>query len=202
VSTSGSEITKQSQPRVSSDPGRARRQNWLIVFLVLAILGAIGVLLTLVWFVFPATQDVATVENADAVVLFAGTLDRLDTALELMGRGAAPNLVIPNGTSIEGAQHLCESAPFRVFCPESRTVDTVGEAETIALLASEHDWSDLIAVTSVYHVHRATSLLGRCFDGGVQAVTPDRAIDREDLVEKVPHEWVGFLASFVLGPSC
>ena len=174
----------------------------LIALLALMALGALGILLTLVWFVRPSTQDIESVQPADAVVLFAGTLDRLDTALELMERGAAPNLVIPNGNSIEGARHLCASVTFRVFCPESRTVDTVGEAEVIGRLAQEQGWSDLIAVTSTYHVHRATSLLGRCFDGGIQAVTPDRGIDREALVENVPHEWLGFLGSFVFGPSC
>jgi hypothetical protein len=156
----------------------------------------------LIWFVLPSIQELETVEAGDAVVLFAGTLDRLGTALDLMERGAAPNLVIPNGMSIEGAQHLCVSAPFRVFCPDSRTIDTVGEAETIGLLAREQGWLDLIAVTSVYHVHRATSLLGRCFDGEIQVVTPDRDLDREDLVGKVPHEWIGFLGSFVFGPNC
>jgi uncharacterized SAM-binding protein YcdF (DUF218 family) len=168
----------------------------------MAAIGLLGLLLTLAWFVFPSVQDVETVEAGDAVVLFAGTLDRLGTALELMDRGAAPNLVIPNGSSIEGASHLCVSAPYRVFCPDSRTIDTVGEAETIGQLAREQGWADLIAVTSVYHVHRATSLLGRCFDGGIQVVTPGRDLDREDLVKKVPHEWVGFLASVVFGPSC
>jgi uncharacterized SAM-binding protein YcdF (DUF218 family) len=205
VTTGSSEITEhpQSPAPVRPDPNKRKRQTWWIVFLLMAVLGAIGLLLTLVWFINPSTQDVETVQPADAVVLFAGTSERFDTAVELMDRGAAPNLVLVNGNTLEGeSEDLCESAPYQVFCPDSRTIDTVGEAETIGQLAREHGWSNLIAVTSTYHVHRATSLLGRCFDGSIQVVTPDQGLDREELIGKVPHEWVGFLASFVFGPSC
>jgi uncharacterized SAM-binding protein YcdF (DUF218 family) len=205
VTTGSSEITEhpQSQAPAPTNPGRARRQNWWIFLLLMAVLGAVGLLLTLVWFINPTTQEVEAVQPADAVVLFAGTSERFDTAVELMDRGAAPNLVLVNGNTLEGeSEDLCESAPYQVFCPDSRTVDTVGEAETIGQLAREQGWSNLIAVTSTYHVHRATSLLGRCFDGSIQVVTPDQGLDREELIGKVPHEWVGFLASFVFGPSC
>jgi uncharacterized SAM-binding protein YcdF (DUF218 family) len=182
---------------------RARRQNLWIVLLLIAVLGAVALLLTLVWFINPSTADVETVQPADAVVLFAGTSERFETAVELMDSGAAPNLVLVNGNTLEGeSEDLCESAPYQVFCPDSRTIDTVGEAEAIGQLAREQGWSNLIAVTSTYHVHRATSLLGRCFDGSIQVVTPDQGLDREELVSKVPHEWVGFLASYVFGPSC
>jgi uncharacterized SAM-binding protein YcdF (DUF218 family) len=184
------------------DPGRPRRQNWWIAFLSLAALGAVGVFLTLVWFVNPTTDDIDTVQSADAVVLFAGVEDRLDTAIELMERGVAPNLVIPNGNSVDEGADLCDGTTYRVFCPDTRTIDTVGEAETIGLLAREEGWSNLIAVTSTYHVHRATSLLGRCFEGGIVAVTPDQGLGREELVEKVPREWAGYLASFIFGPNC
>jgi uncharacterized SAM-binding protein YcdF (DUF218 family) len=205
VSTESSEITghPQSPAPVRPDPRKSRRQTWWIVFLLAAVLGAVGLLLTLVWFISPSTQDVETVQPADAVVLFAGSSDRFDTAVELMESGAAPNLVLVNGNTLEGdSEDLCETAPYQVFCPDSRTIDTVGEAEAIGRLAREQGWSNLIAVTSTYHVHRATSLLGRCFDGSIQVVTPDQGMDREELIGKVPHEWAGFLASFVFGPSC
>lgn len=204
MSTESSEIREhpQVQAPIPPDPGRARRQNWWIIFLLMAVLGAIGLLLTFVWFISPSTQDVESVQPADAVVLFAGDSSRLETAVELMDRGAAPNLVLVNGNSIDDGDDLCESAPYQVFCPDSRTIDTVGEAETIGQLAREQGWTNLIAVTSTYHVHRATSLLGRCFDGSIQTVTPDQGLDREDLIGKVPHEWVGWLGSFVFGPNC
>jgi uncharacterized SAM-binding protein YcdF (DUF218 family) len=187
---------------MSTTTERSRAPRFLVWALVLVVLGgAAGLLLTLVWFVGPSTQDVATAPPADAVVLFAGTMDRLDTAVELMERGAAPSLVIPNGTDI--AEGLCEGgASFEVICPVTDEVNTTGEARAIGRLAGERGWSSLIAVTSIYHVHRATFLLGRCFDGPVDVVTPSQDLDLRDWVDKIPHEWAGFLAAIALRPAC
>ncbi len=188
---------------MSTTTERSSAPRFLVWALALTVLGAAGLLLTLVWFVGPSTQDVATVPPADAVVLFAGTTDRLDTAVELMQRGAAPSLVIPNGTDMEVAEGLCEGgAPFEVICPATDEVTTTGEARAMGRLAVDRGWSSLIAVTSVYHVHRATFLLGRCFDGSVDVVTPSPDLDARDWVDKIPHEWAGFLAAVVLRPAC
>ena len=188
---------------MSTTTERTRAPRFLVWALALAVLGAAGLLLTLVWFVGPSTHDVATVPPADAVVLFAGATERLDTAVELMENGAAPSLVIPNGTDMEDAEDLCEGgASFEVICPVTDEVTTAGEARAIGRIAGERSWSSLIAVTSVYHVHRATFLLGRCYDGPVDVVTPTRDVGVGDLVDKIPHEWAGFLAAVVLHPAC
>jgi uncharacterized SAM-binding protein YcdF (DUF218 family) len=188
---------------ISTTTDQSRTPRLLVWALVLAVLGAAGLLLTLVWFVGPSTHDVATVPPADAVVLFAGATERLDTAVELMENGAAPSLVIPNGTDVEDAEELCEGgASFEVICPVTDEVTTTGEARAIGRIAGERGWSSLIAVTSVYHVHRATFLLGRCYDGPVDVVTPPQDLDIGEWIDKVPHEWVGFLAAVVLQPAC
>ena len=182
---------------------KSRAPRFLVWLLALAVVGTAGVLLTLVWFVGPSTHDVSTVPPADAVVLFAGATERLDTAVELMENGAAPSLVIPNGTDIEDAEDLCEGdASFEVICPITDEVTTAGEARAIGQIAGDRGWSSLIAVTSVYHVHRATYLLGRCYDGPVDVVTPSRGLGVGDLVDKIPHEWAGFLGAVVLQPAC
>lgn len=187
----------------STQTERSRAPRFLVWLLALAVVGVAGVLLTLVWFVGPSTHAVETVPPADAVVLFAGATERLDTAVQLMENGAAPSLVIPNGTDIEDAEDLCEGdASFEVVCPITGEVTTAGEARAIGRIAGERGWSSLIAVTSVYHVHRATFLLGRCYDGPVDVVTPSRDIGVGDLVDKIPHEWVGFLAALVFQPAC
>lgn len=171
--------------------------------LALAVVGAIGVLLTFIWFVRPTTQQVETVQPADAVVLFAGASERLDTAIELMERSAAPSLVIPNGNSIDDAEELCGGeASFEVLCPDSEQISTTGEAQTIGRLAAERGWSRLIAVTSVYHAHRASFLLGRCYEGPFDVVTPSQDLGMDEWFEKVPHEWAGFLAALILQPAC
>ncbi|HSK05868.1 MAG TPA: YdcF family protein, partial [Acidimicrobiia bacterium] len=142
-------------------------------------MAATVVLLTFAWFVFPSTLDVDEVQSADAVVVFAGSRERLETAVELMESGAAPNLVIPNGNTRDVGTDLCDGAPFQVFCPDTGEISTWGEAQAIGRLAEEQGWTRLIAVTSVYHVHRATSLLRRCHDGPVDVVSPPRDIDRD-----------------------
>jgi len=159
------------------------------------------IMLTFTWFVFPSTLEIDAVQRADAVVVFAGSPERLDTAVELMEHGVAPNLVIPNGSTTDVGTDLCEGASFRVFCPHTGEISTWGEAQAIGRLAEESGWTHLIAVTSVYHVHRATSLLRRCHDGPVDAISPTRDIDL-DWVGKIGHEWVGYLASIILHPTC
>jgi len=188
---------------MSTTTHRSRAPRFLVGALVLAVLGAAVLLLTLIWFIGPSTHDVATVPRADAVVLFAGATERLDTAVELMENGAAPSLIIPNGTDIEDAEDLCErGASFEVICPVTDEVSTTGEARAIGRIAGERGWSNLIAVTSVYHVHRATFLLGRCFDGPVAVVTPSQDLGMGEWIDKIPHEWAGFLAAVVLRPAC
>jgi uncharacterized SAM-binding protein YcdF (DUF218 family) len=201
---------EQSQVQTRTEPPstgpstttRRRRALW-VVAAVVVLVAAMVIPMTFNWFVNPPTEEMTTVQPADAVVLFAGAAERLDTAVELMERGAAPNLVLPNGNTIDDAEDLCEgSAPYQVFCPASDEITTKGEAVAIGRLAEEQGWSRLIAVTSVYHVHRATFLLGRCFDGPVDAVTPSQDLDTEEWVGKIPHEWAGFLAALVLPPAC
>jgi len=188
---------------MSTTPEKSRAPRFLVWVLALAVVGTAGLLLTLVWFVGPSTHDVATVPPADAVVLFAGATERLDTAVALMENGSAPSLVIPNGTDIEDAEDLCEGeATFEVICPVTDEVTTAGEARAIGRIAGERGWSSLIAVTSVYHVHRATFLLGRCYEGPVDVVTPSQDLGVGEWVDKVPHEWAGFLAAVALQPAC
>ena len=201
-------LAEEGEPALATDtmsttPEKSRAPRFLVWVLALAVVGTAGLLLTLVWFVGPSTHDVTTVPPADAVVLFAGATERLDTAVELMESGSAPSLVIPNGRDIEDAEDLCEGgATFEIICPVTDEVTTAGEARAIGRIADERGWSSLIAVTSVYHVHRATFLLGRCYEGPVDVVTPSQDLGVGEWVDKIPHEWVGFLAAVVLQPAC
>jgi len=201
-------LAEEGEPALATDtmsttPEKSRAPRFLVWVLALAVVGTAGLLLTLVWFVGPSTHDVTTVPPADAVVLFAGATERLDTAVELMESGSAPSLVIPNGRDIEDAEDLCEGgATFEIICPVTDEVTTAGEARAIGRIAGERGWSSLIAVTSVYHVHRATFLLGRCYEGPIDVVTPSQGLGVGEWVDKIPHEWVGFLAAVVLQPAC
>lgn len=187
-------------PRSTSTVGRRILR---ILLWTLVLIPGLFVFLTVVWFVNPRTKNVETVEPADAVVLFAGSSERLVTAVELMERGAAANLVLPNGNGLDYAEDWCdEDTSFQVFCPNTNPITTAGEAQTIGRLAEESGWSRLIAVTSEYHVHRATYLLGQCHDGTIQAVAAPRGLGPAEWVEKVTHEWAGFLGAVILPPPC
>lgn len=193
----------QTETAPETRPGKPRRRGLPLVLLGLVLVTASAVgYLTFAWFVNPITADPATVAPADAVVLFAGAEERLETAIGLMERGVAPNLVLPGGAESEDGEDLCESADFNVFCPPTDEVSTIGEARAIGRLAAEQGWSRLIAVTSTYHVQRATYLLDRCHDGPIEAVAPHQGLDRDDVMEHALQEWIEYLGSVVLQPSC
>ena len=180
------------------------RGRTLIRFVLLAILlSGVGlVILTFFWFVSPATESVQSVEPADAVVVFVGAGDRFDTATEPIDSGAADAIVVPNGRNGEVRTRLCDRSDIEVFCPDSETVDTLGEAQVIGGLAEQEGWTRLIAVTSPYHVHRATYQLSQCFSGEISAVSADATLDRDEWVEKVMHEWLGTIAAMTFQRAC
>jgi uncharacterized SAM-binding protein YcdF (DUF218 family) len=157
------------------------------------------------WFVAPAAATVESLEGGDAVVVFAGNRHRVETAVELMERGFAMNLVIPNGHSHDVYDaRLCDrdDLSFDVFCPETATDDTRGEAQAIGLLAEDKGWSRLIAVTSTYHIHRATLQLGHCHDGHLSAVASEEHDSHEAWPDQIVHEWAGTLAAMTFDRAC
>jgi uncharacterized SAM-binding protein YcdF (DUF218 family) len=181
---------------------RRRGSTGRRLLFVLAGVGLAFIALTFFWFVAPAVADIEEVGPADAVVVFVGDPDRLDTAVELMERGAAENLVIPNGRSGETRTAVCDESEFNVFCPDTETIDTQGEARAIGQIAEQQGWSSLIAVTSRYHVHRATYQLATCYDGAITAVAAETELGRRELLRKIAHEWAGTLAAMTIQRGC
>ncbi len=186
---------------VSTTTSAKRLFPRVLIWAVLAI-GALFVGLTFFWFVNPSVKSVDMAGPADAVVVFQGSGGRVRTAVDLMQRGVARNLVIPNGRSGENRTELCQGAPFRVFCPDTQTIDTEGEARAIGQLAEEEGWSSLIAVTSSYHVHRATYQLSLCYPGQITAVAADQRFDEGDLADAIAHEWAGTIAAMTFQRAC
>lgn len=182
-----------------------RKRGTIVTKVVIWGILLTGVLLaglTFFWFVVPATESIETVEPADAVVVFVGGGDRFGTAAELVESGAAESLVIPNGRNGEVRTRLCERTDIQVFCPDSETIDTRGEAQVIGEVAEQEGWTRLIAVTSPYHVHRATYQLSQCFPGEISGVSASADLDSDDWVDKVVHEWLGTLAAMTFQRAC
>jgi uncharacterized SAM-binding protein YcdF (DUF218 family) len=158
------------------------------------------------WTVGPATTPVDAVEPADAVVLFVGGRgERLTTARELLERGVADVLVIPNGYGPDWpeADEICRAATdLEIICPVPEPNNTRGEAHAIATLAAERGWDRLVVVTSTYHVARARLMLERCFDGEVVAVGADPDLSFGDWLSRVNHEWFGHLHARTISRRC
>lgn len=182
--------------------GRIPEAVWAIAVFVVTIVIAMAWR----WTVGPATTDVDTVEPADAVVLFVGGRgERLDTARELLERGVADVLVIPNGfgPAWPEADEFCRAeADLEIICPVPEPNNTRGEARAIADLAAERGWDSLVMVTSVYHVARARLMLERCFDGEVVAVGADPDLSFRDWLSRVNHEWFGNLHARTVSTGC
>lgn len=160
------------------------------------------------WTLVPASVPIDEVEPADAVVLFAGSGERLPVALQLMADRRADVLVLPNGNR-DGwpeANVLC-TAPadelgYEVVCPVPDPVTTAGEARAIGRVAAERGWGSVVAVTSTYHLARAELLLGRCFPGHIQPVAAHRDMTRSQWWRAARHELAGHLGHRLLLRGC
>jgi uncharacterized SAM-binding protein YcdF (DUF218 family) len=141
---------------------------------VLALIAA-WLVLCLVLFVWSPWLDGAPA-HADAVVVLSGEQSRLPPALALVRRGVAPVLAISSVRETPrwaAARRLCEAHRYesaRVVCFEAVPYSTRGEARTVARLAREHDWREVVVVTSRFHVTRAHMLFRRCYHGGLAFV--------------------------------
>jgi len=110
--------------------------------------------------------------GADAVVVLAGTKQRLPVGLELMRRGFAPVLVVSLSHTATGLQtETCgRRHAYRVICFHSQPYSTRGEAEEIGRLTRAHRWTRLNVVTSNFHVFRARILVKRCYHGALRMI--------------------------------
>lgn len=110
--------------------------------------------------------------GADAVVVLAGTRQRLPVGLDLMRRGFAPVLVVSRSRTASSLQATTctERHRYRVICFDAHPYSTHGEAEEIGRLARAHHWTRLNVVTSSFHVFRARILLKRCYHGALRMI--------------------------------
>lgn len=149
-------------------------------------------------FVWPSTNDV---HRADAVVVLdGGSGERLDKARALMARGVAPTLAISTGreTDADEAGELCTKPQrFAVVCFSPRPDSTRGEARTVATLARQNQWNEVVLVTSTYHVTRARILVDRCFEGRVDVVSASPPRRPLHWAGSLAHEWAGMLETML-----
>ncbi|HZO49502.1 MAG TPA: YdcF family protein [Gaiellaceae bacterium] len=106
--------------------------------------------------------------TADAVVVLAGGRTRLPLAERLVERQKVADTLV---VSQDSQQHdprrfaLCDGPKpkgYRLICRFASPLSTRGEARLIASLAAEHNWVDVVVVSSRYHLYRAKLLIDRC----------------------------------------
>lgn len=129
--------------------------------------------------------------QADAVVVLAGSENRLAVGRELWEAGVAPTLVISDGLepTWTAANRLCRFEREReVLCPRPEPYSTRGEARTVAELARERGWDELVVVSSRFHLFRVRLLFERCFDGELGTVAAPNPTWRLPL--SIALEWL------------
>lgn len=130
----------------------------VVVGLVLLVVIAYGA-----WMTGAANNRVQPV---DAVVVHAGGEgERLSLALDIMTTDNADTLVVMRGNAPEwpaGNSVCVGNDEYEVICPMPDPDSTIGEAEALNLLVSQRGWESVIAVTSDYHLRRATHLDRQC----------------------------------------
>lgn len=150
------------------------------------LVGSLSLLMTVfmvasTWFVWSAVQAIHNPEagplpdRADAVVVFAGGLGRLELGRQLVEEGRVPVMVLNSTDFLAVDRGWCEQevVDVEVICVLPSEDSTRGEARSFALLAEERGWTSLIGVTGDYHVHRAGLWLERCFSGEVAMAKRD-----------------------------
>lgn len=156
--------------------------------LVLAVLVAAWLVACAVLFVWPRASGAPA--RADAVVVLSGDRNvRLDPGIALVQQGVAPALVISGAGEDPGwpkARRLCRQGHLgraKVICFEPNPFSTRGEARAIGVLARKFGWTNVVVVTSTFHVTRARMLFHRCYRGRLWMVgTPS-------VWWMLPEEW-------------
>lgn len=133
----------------------------------------------------------ASVEDpvGDAVVVHAGERNRARHAFDLMDDGAAPTLVLMLGTERRSTRDLCGRVePYEILCPTPEPATTIGEAIALGDLVEERSWTTVIAVTSDYHLRRATYLDRKCSGAEVLGSGAGRGVSRFALILRLAKE--------------
>ena len=106
--------------------------------------------------------------HADAVVVLAGTRERLPVGERLIRQGYAPLLVV--SLSRPAGRVQLAACARGAFCFHGHPFSTRGEAREIGRLAAQRHWKTIDVVTSKYHDFRAGMLIRRCYHGKLHMI--------------------------------
>lgn len=143
--------------------------------------------------------------RADAIVVLAGAAsERLPVGQQLLRDGYAPVLVLsttdtPGNANTDFVCEYSTNPAIECFTPSPLT--TRGEARSVARLAADNGWDDLIVVTSKYHVVRAQANISQCSSAKTTMVASEPSLGPWQWAGRFVEETGGLLAAF-MRPAC
>jgi hypothetical protein len=175
-------------------PSRARGR----VLLAVALLVVLFLAATARLFVWPPTDQPV---RADAVVALGGDPGQLRAkeAIALVRQGYAPVAVVSRG-DVPEAPCPDPGPGVNVECFRADPLDTRGEAEYVAALASRRHWTTLILVPERSQATRARLIFERCTRARLVIVpVADHGLH---LVYDIAYEWAALAKALVVQRSC
>lgn len=164
---------------------------------------AVGLVAAWVLGVFVLMRDDDELPNdADAVVVLAGTERSLPTGQALVGGGIAPTLVVSVDRNARDTRRarLCRNPPDEVTCVVRGPFATGGELQALAKVARNRDWDTVVVVAPGYMSVRLDRVFDRCADARVVQVDVDEPWWRDAI--RVPLEWVNLAVSETVRRGC
>jgi uncharacterized SAM-binding protein YcdF (DUF218 family) len=149
-------------------------------------------------FVWPPSD---TASHVDAIVALGGDPGqrRMKSAIQLAKAGYAPVVVISLGGN---PKVHCPTAPKKtqVICFRPNPVNTRGEAEFVARLATQRRWSRIIVIPDRTQTTRARLLFKRCTRISLEMVPVHD--DLSQLIAGVAYEWGALTKALIFNRSC
>lgn len=121
------------------------------------------------WFLVWPVQGVPA--RVSAIVLLAGSGDRMPVALRLAREHRAPVLVVSRGNQGYGGPCPPRPSGMKLICFDPDPADTRGEAEFVGRLARQYHWNSVVVVVARPQATRARMLMERCLSGPVYVAT-------------------------------
>lgn len=122
-----------------------------------------------------------------------------------MNRKLAGSLVVSMARGAHRAETdaVCKGrqTSFEIVCFSADPFNTRGEARMVSQLAAARGWTELLVVTSDYHVRRVRLVFSRCFRGRLVVVGAPSG-GGLDVVLTDAHEAAGLLYATLVARSC
>ena len=177
---------------------------------VLARIGVAVLCSLLVWLLVSANlflypQAAKQPASADAIVVLAGAAsERLPVGQQLLRDGYAPTLVLsttdtPGNANTDFVCDYTTNPAIECFTPSP--LSTRAEARSVARLAADNGWDEIIVVTSKYHVVRAQANIEQCSTVKTTMVASEPSMGPWRWAGRFVEETGGLAAAF-LRPAC